>query len=82
MICLVQKQEASLGIPTSYFQYGPEEEHILRRLGGALIVLWDEIPASKQNKLIAQACFMPDRETTTSLNEQIRIFIREKQEAM
>jgi hypothetical protein len=40
-------------------------------------VMWDEIPASKQNKLMAQACLMPDRETTTSLNEQIRVFIRE-----
>jgi hypothetical protein len=77
-----RKQEAGLGIPTSYFQYGPEEDHILRRLGGALIVIWDQIPKSKQDKLIAQACLMPDRETTTSLNEQIRIFIREKQEAM
>jgi hypothetical protein len=71
-----------LGIPTSYFTYKPEDEHILRRLGAALIVLWDQLPEAQQNKLVAQACLMPDHETTTSLHEQIRIFIREKREAM
>jgi len=76
------KAGGELGHSNELFPVRTGRGTFLRRLGGALIVMWDEIPASKQNKLIAQACFMPDRETTTSLNEQIRIFIREKQEAM
>jgi hypothetical protein len=62
------KQEAVLGI--------------LNELWGRSDRPVGPVSESSAGKLVAQACPMPDDETTTSLHEQIRIFIREKQEAM
>jgi hypothetical protein len=73
--------EAAMQPKTSHFKYSEDEEHILRRLGSALVVLWTDFPEKQQNRIIQQAVFMPDRYQTVQLNEQIRAFIRKHQEA-
>ena len=52
-----------------------DEEHILRRLGGAVVVLWDRLPDNARSKILAQATQMHDRHQTVQLGEQIEGFI-------
>ncbi|UWU82980.1 hypothetical protein N2605_25830 [Bradyrhizobium yuanmingense] len=53
----------------------PSEEHILRRLGGALIVHWDSLSELQRGVLLSHASLMGDRENATQLMMQIRGFI-------
>jgi hypothetical protein len=73
---------ASLGhsampsIRAKQIEYGADEEHILRRLGGALVVQWDALSPDLRDRLIEQALFMGDRDWTAhQLREQIEAFI-------
>ena len=43
-------------------KYRPEQEHLLRRLGEALVVQWDALPDELQDLLIDQAAVVEDRE--------------------
>ena len=43
-------------------KYRPEQEHLLRRLGEALVVQWDALPDDLQDLLIDQAAAVEDRE--------------------
>ena len=43
-------------------RYRPEQEHVLRRLGEALVVQWDALPDELQDLLIDQAAIVEDRE--------------------
>jgi hypothetical protein len=53
-----------------------DEEHILRRLGGAVVVLWDRLPDNTRSKILAQATQMHDRHPAVQLGEQIEEFIQ------
>jgi hypothetical protein len=55
--------------------YDQDEEHILRRLGAALVVQWDGLSEIQREILLAQAVMMTDRVQTVQLREQIKIFI-------
>jgi hypothetical protein len=52
-----------------------DEEHILRRLGGAVVVLWDKLPENARSKILAQATQMHDGHQIVELGEQIEGFI-------
>lgn len=52
-----------------------DEEHIIRRLGWAVIRQWNELPDDVQERIREQAVFTEDRHMTVQLNEQIKAFI-------
>ena len=54
---------------------GQDEEHILRRLSGAVVVLWDKLPENARSRILAQATQMHDRHQAAQLGEQIEGFI-------
>ncbi len=58
-----------------HIDYQPDEEHVLRRLGGAVVILWDRLPADARSMILAQATQMLDREPAVQLGEQIEGFI-------
>ena len=69
---------AAMDIKGRSLRYSEDEEHILRRLGGAVIVLWDTLPVEIQRALFDQAVLMVDRYQTVQLKEQIARFIHER----
>jgi hypothetical protein len=62
--------------------YEPGEEHILRRLGGAVVVLWDNLPGDSRNMILSQAMLMLDRDPAVQLGEQIEAFIEKYKPAL
>ena len=61
---------------TKTVRYRPEEEHVLRRLGEALVVQWDVLPDDLQDLLIDQAALVEDREDAPHATADIESFIR------
>jgi hypothetical protein len=57
-------------------RYRPEQEHLLRRLGEALVVQWDALPDELQDLLIDQAVLVDDREDAPHATADIEGFIR------
>jgi hypothetical protein len=58
-------------------KYKDADEHLLRRLGQALVLQWDELPDDLQDVLIDQAAGVLDREENTVHDAQrIETFIR------
>jgi len=62
-----------------FIRYTEDEEHILRRLGGAVVVQWDALPEDIRERLINQATNMSDRYQTVQLRQQIEMFIEKRQ---
>lgn len=60
--------------------YTEDDEHILRRLGCAIVVQWPNLPKEIQYLLVEQATFMHDRYQTAQLKQQISGFIKNKQD--
>jgi hypothetical protein len=56
-------------------KYSNDDEPILRRLGGATVVLWDRLPKDARALIREQAIFMHDRHQTVQLAQQIDMFI-------
>lgn len=57
-------------------KYRPEQEHLVRRLGEALLVQWDALPDELQDLLIDQASVVEDREEAAHQTADIENFIR------
>lgn len=57
-------------------KHRPEQEHLLRRLGQALVVHWDALPDALQDLLIDQAAVVEDRERALRAAGDIESFIR------
>jgi len=57
-------------------KYRPEQEHLVRRLGEALVVQWDALPDELQDLLIDQAAVVDDREDAAHATADIENFIR------
>lgn len=57
-------------------KYQDSDEHLLRRLGQALVLQWDELPDTLQDVLIDQAAAVADREDAAHGAEEIQNFIR------
>lgn len=59
-------------------RYRDEHEHLLRRLGEALVVQWDALPDDLQDLLIDQAALVEDREPDAAhATADIESFIRD-----
>jgi len=50
------------------------QEHLLRRLGQAVVLQWEELPHALQDVLIDQAVLVADREAASQ--SEIETFIR------
>jgi hypothetical protein len=57
-------------------RYRAEQEHLVRRLGEALVVQWDALPDALQDLLIDQAAAVEDREEAPHETSDIESFIR------
>ena len=57
-------------------KYKEADEHLLRRLGQALVLQWDELPDGLQDVLIDQASLVEDRDETAHGADEIETFIR------
>lgn len=57
-------------------KYRPEQEHILRRLGGALVLQWDALPEALQDLIVDQAAAVDDRDEAPHEAGDIENFIR------
>lgn len=65
-------------VRAAHIDYTEDEEHILRRLGGAVIAQFANLPPNIRELLVEQATFMHDRHQTVQLKEQIEAFIEKK----
>jgi hypothetical protein len=68
--------ESAVHISGKTLQYTASQEHVLRRIGAALIIHWDELPDAVQDLVIDQAVLVGDREPIASGREEIETFIR------
>jgi len=57
-----------------YFQ---DEEHIVQRLGAAVISCWDELPLSVRSMLVEQAIKVLDGDESDHFDAQLENFIRQ-----
>jgi hypothetical protein len=57
-------------------KYKEADEHLLRRLGQALVLQWDELPDGLQDVLIDQASMVEDRDEAAHGAAEIEGFIR------
>jgi hypothetical protein len=57
-------------------KYRDADEHMLRRLGQALVLQWDELPDGLQDVLIDQASMVEDRDEAAHDAGVIENFIR------
>ena len=44
------------------FKYPAEDEYLVRRLGSAVLALWDTLPQEQREKIQAEAALVWDRE--------------------
>jgi hypothetical protein len=57
-------------------EYREAQEHLLRRLGGALVLQWDALPDDLQDLLIDQAAAVEDRDERDVGVHEIEAFVR------
>lgn len=57
-------------------KYRADQEHVLRRLGGALVLQWDALPEELQDLIVDQAAAVDDREDAPHEAGDIENFIR------
>lgn len=57
-------------------KYSAAQEHLVRRLGSAMILQWDALPDSVQDLIIDQAAAVEDREDAPHTSGDIENFIR------
>jgi hypothetical protein len=57
-------------------KYKDAQEHLLRRLGQAVVLHWDELPDDLQDVLIDQAVAVQDRDEAAHEAGDIETFIR------
>ena len=57
-------------------KYRPEQEHVLRRLGGALVLQWDSLLEALQDLIVDQAAMVDDRDDAPHEAGDIENFIR------
>jgi hypothetical protein len=53
-----------------------DQEHILRRIGAALIIHWDDLPDALQDRVIDQAVLVADAVSAPPCREDVESFIR------
>jgi hypothetical protein len=55
--------------------YFESEEHLVRRLGAALVSYWSELPSGTQSELIERSIMVLDEDHSEHLAEQMKRFI-------
>jgi hypothetical protein len=56
---------------------GEQEQHLLRCLGGAVLMQWNELPTSIQRALFERAASLSKEDQTLALREQIARFLHD-----
>ena len=56
--------------------YSADQEHILRRLGGAVVAQWDALPTEVQDLILMQAPLIYDRDECSQVYQDIDAFIQ------
>jgi hypothetical protein len=56
--------------------YSEDQEHILRRLGGAVVAQWAALPSEVQDLILMQAPLIHDRDECAQAYQQIDAFIQ------
>lgn len=62
-------------------KYREAQEHLLRRLGSALVLQWDALPDDLQDLVIDQAAIVEDRSDEPHSAIEIAAFIRDAKTA-
>ena len=57
-------------------KYEEGDEHLVRRLGSALVAEWHNLTDEQRDRMIEQATHTFDREPTTQLKQQLEAFVR------
>ncbi|MGD9981126.1 MAG: hypothetical protein AB7H66_08615 [Hyphomonadaceae bacterium] len=57
-------------------KYSESEEHLLRRLAGALVLHWDELSDEMQDLIIDQAACVDDRDPASHEASDLERFVR------
>lgn len=57
-------------------KYRENQEHLLRRLAGALVLHWDQLPDALQDLIIDQAAAVEDRDPAPHDAAEIEGFVR------
>jgi hypothetical protein len=57
-------------------KYGESTEHLVRRLGSALVLQWDALPDNLQDLIIDQAAIVEDRSEAGHTPGDIEAFLR------
>lgn len=57
-------------------KYRENQEHLLRRLGQAMVLQWDELPVQLQDLLIDQAAIVEDHDDAPHGATDLENFIR------
>ncbi len=57
--------------------YFKDEEHIVRRLGAAVVSCWNELPDSIRVKLVERSLRVFDEDETVRFDEHIRTFLKQ-----
>jgi hypothetical protein len=58
-----------------HIDHGENEEHILRRLGGAVVKQWDRLTDDARELVLRQSLNMTDRDEASHLEQEIKAFI-------
>jgi hypothetical protein len=56
---------------------GEQEQHVLRCLGGAVLMQWNDLPTSIQRVLFERAASLSKEDQTLALREQIARFLHD-----
>jgi hypothetical protein len=60
--------------PTS-IHYASSEDHIVRRLGAAVLSMWDELSREHRTEIIRRALAVNDRYYSEDLQHELRAFL-------
>lgn len=58
-------------------KYKEAQEHLLRRLGSALVLQWDSLPEELQDLIVDQAATVEDRDEAPHASLDLEQFIRD-----
>jgi hypothetical protein len=59
--------------------YAKGDAHIIRRLGGAVVAQWSNLPTDLKQLILSQATLVHDAHQTVQLEQQIEHFIEQNQ---
>jgi len=62
-------------VPDFMILYDLEDEHLLRRFGGALMMEWASLPSELRSTLLARAALMFDRQQCADLEAELERFV-------